>query len=61
MIANLKEIHVMAVVVGTSGALMSTKTLIKINEENDWNIKLFHTRPEALEWIESHYVYSMAE
>ncbi|MBC3757371.1 hypothetical protein H7U19_03070 [Hyunsoonleella sp. SJ7] len=61
MIANLKEIHVMAVVVGTSGALMSTRTLIKINEENDWNIKLFHTRPEALEWIESHYVYSMAE
>lgn len=61
MIANLDEIHVMAVIVGTSGALMSTKTLMKINEENDWNIKLFRARPEALEWIESHYKYSLME
>lgn len=53
MIANLPEIYAMAVIVGTSAAIMSTKTLIKINESNDWNIKLFRTKPEALDWIES--------
>lgn len=57
MIANLDEIHCMAVVVGTKGALMSTKTLIQINEANDWNIKLFKTREEAIEWIQSHHEF----
>ncbi|TXE07118.1 hypothetical protein FUA26_12905 [Seonamhaeicola algicola] len=59
IIASLPQIHSMAVLVGSSGALMSTETLIKINEASDWNIKLFRTRPEALEWIESHHEYSL--
>lgn len=61
IIANLKEIHAMAVIVGTDAAVMSTKTLIQINESNNWNIKLFRTRPEALEWIESLHEYSLQE
>lgn len=59
VIANLKEIHAMAVIVGTNGAIMSTKTLIQINDSSDWNIKLFRTRPEALEWIESLHEFSL--
>ncbi|MEN3322757.1 hypothetical protein VP395_03395 [Mariniflexile soesokkakense] len=53
MIVNLKEINAMAVVVGTSGGLMSTETLIKMNENNNWNILLFHKREEALSWLYS--------
>jgi len=51
IIANLKEISHMAVIVGTSGALMSSETLTKMNEANQWNIRLFHTRESALKWI----------
>src|SRR5690606_36820058 len=50
-IANLKEISHMAIVVGTNGALMSTETLIKLNEGKNWNVKLFHDRETALNWI----------
>jgi hypothetical protein len=58
VIANLKEIYAMAVIVGTDAAVMSTETLIKINETNNWNIKLFRTKPEAMEWLESLHEYS---
>ncbi|PKQ43643.1 hypothetical protein [Confluentibacter flavum] len=57
-ICNLKEIHLIAVVVTTNGALMSTQTLIKINENNNWNIELFKERDLALEWIYSFNSYS---
>lgn len=52
-IASLKEIKAMAVVVGTSGGLMSTETLIDINKDSNWNIKLFRIRDEALAWLSS--------
>ncbi len=58
VIANLKEIYAMAVIVGTDAAVMSTETLIKINETNNWNIKLFRTKPEAMEWLENLHEYS---
>lgn len=58
MICNLKEIHLIAVVVTTNGALMSTQTLIKINEKNNWNVELFQERDMALEWIYSFNSYS---
>lgn len=61
IIANLKEIYAMAVIVGTNAAVMSTKTLMQINASNNWNIKLFRTKPEALEWIESLHEYSLQE
>jgi len=52
-IANLKEIKAMAVLIGTNGGLMSTETLININKENDWNIKLFQKRDQALAWLDT--------
>lgn len=51
IIVNLKEIKAMAVVVGTNGGLMSTETLINMNENSNWNINLFHKREEALSWL----------
>jgi|SRR5690606_27019400 len=58
-ICNLKEIHLMAVIVTTNGALMATETLIKINEQNNWNIEMFNDRDLALKWIYSFDNYSM--
>ena len=51
IIGNLKQIKAKAVVVGTSGGLMSTETLININAHSKWNVKLFHKRDEALSWL----------
>lgn len=50
-IAHLDEILAMAVVSNTSGALMSTETLININGNVFKNIKLFEERDEALYWL----------
>ncbi|KJD31970.1 hypothetical protein PK35_12550 [Tamlana nanhaiensis] len=50
-IADLKEINAMAVVVATSGSLLSTETLMGVNEHKKWNLKIFRTREEALEWL----------
>lgn len=50
-ICNLEEINAMAVMIGTNGGLMSTETLISLNEEKNWNINLFQKREEALEWL----------
>lgn len=54
MITNLDEINVMAVVIGSSAGLMSTETLIKINESNASKIKLFKKRNQALLWLENY-------
>jgi hypothetical protein len=53
VIWNLKEIHLIAAIVTTSGAVMATETLIKLNEHNNWNIEMFKNRESALEWITS--------
>src|SRR5690606_20306880 len=50
---NLKEIHLIAAIVTTSGAVMATETLIKLNEHNNWNIEMFKNSESALEWIAS--------
>ncbi|MFB9055747.1 hypothetical protein ACFFU9_03240 [Mariniflexile ostreae] len=50
-ILSLKEIKDIAVVIGSVGALMSTETLININSDKNWNIDLFHSRDEALDWL----------
>lgn len=52
VIAHLDEIQAMAVVSNTSGALMSTQTLINVNGNVFKNIKLFDEREEALYWLE---------
>lgn len=53
IIANLKEIKAMAVVAGTSGSVMSTETLINVNGNYKWNIRLFNNRESAVVWLDS--------
>ena len=55
-VANMPDVNVMAVVVGSSAGLLSNSTLTKINNSNSWNIKLFKKRHQALDWLESHAV-----
>ncbi|WP_040278690.1 hypothetical protein [Psychroserpens damuponensis] len=50
-IANLKEVKSMAVVIYNLSAEMGTQILIDINKGNNWNIKLFKERQEALDWL----------
>lgn len=52
-IANLKEVKATAVLIGTSGGLMSTETLIDVNKGKEWNIKLFQKRNKALAWLDA--------
>lgn len=53
IIANLKEIKAMAVVAETSGSVMSTETLINVNGNYKWNIRLFNSRESAIVWLDS--------
>ncbi|WP_204346279.1 hypothetical protein [Psychroserpens algicola] len=50
-IAGLEEIQCMAVVLYNYNAEMATKILIDLNKGNNWNIKLFKDRDEALNWL----------
>lgn len=52
LVLNLKEIHSIAVLYYNIGGLMSTETLINMNESNNWNIEMFQSRDEALSWLE---------
>lgn len=49
IIANLDEIDSMAVLVGTLGSTLATKTIISLKGRE--NIKIFVTREEALDWL----------
>ena len=49
IIANLEEIDNMAVLVGTLGSTLATKTIISLKERE--NIKIFVDRVEALDWL----------
>ncbi|WP_406684525.1 hypothetical protein N1F78_02035 [Seonamhaeicola sp. MEBiC1930] len=51
LIGRLEEIKAVAVIIATSGALMSTETLINVNKDRNWNIYVFQKREKALEWI----------
>lgn len=51
IIGRLEEIKAVAVVIASSGALMSTETLINLNKDRDWNIYIFQKREKALEWL----------
>ncbi|NRD24827.1 hypothetical protein HNV10_16355 [Winogradskyella litoriviva] len=53
-IGNLEEINLMAVTVEGFNGKKSTEFLIALNKSNNWNIKTFSTRLEALSWIEKH-------
>ena len=50
-IVHLEEMNSIAVVARTSGAVMSTETLININGNIYRNIKLFQDREDALIWL----------
>ncbi|MFY0714811.1 hypothetical protein J1D01_14130 [Seonamhaeicola sp. NFXS20] len=50
-ITHLDQINKMAVLFTTSGAFMSTKTLISVNAGIDNKIKMFKNRGEALNWL----------
>lgn len=50
-IAHLEGIKALAIIIGTSGALMSTETLLNINGNTYKKIKLFQDREEALIWL----------
>ena len=52
-IAHLKQIAAMAVIVNSTGGLMSTETLMNVNGNIFTNIKLFFDRKEALTWLET--------
>jgi len=51
-IAKLDEIKSMALVAQTSGAVMSTETLINVNGNMSRNIKLFQEKEAALTWLQ---------
>lgn len=50
-IVHLDEIKSIAVLAKTSGAVMSTETLINVNGNIYRNIKLFQDRDAALVWL----------
>lgn len=46
-----------AVLVYTSGGVLSTETLINVNRGANWNINLFYNRQDALNWLEEPELY----
>ena len=50
-IVHLNEIKAIAVITKTSGAVMSTETLINVNGNINSNIKLFQERQSGLTWL----------
>ncbi|WP_248723695.1 hypothetical protein [Seonamhaeicola sp. ML3] len=51
LIGKLEEIKAIAVLIASSGALMSTETIINLNTDSNWNIYVFQEREKALDWI----------
>jgi len=49
VIGSLDEIDNMAVLVGTLGSTLATKTIISLKGQD--NIEIFTTREEALDWL----------
>lgn len=58
IIANLNVIDRMAIVVYTGSGKMATKTLLSINEDKNWNVRLFSSREEALLWLQNKNSFS---
>lgn len=50
-LATLKEINAMAVVAYNRATVFSTKTLSSYPREDDWNLKIFSDRDDALAWL----------
>ncbi|WP_179335887.1 DUF7793 family protein [Winogradskyella costae] len=52
-IVNIDGVKAMAVVTHAYVSKLATDILININRDNDWNIKMFNTREDALDWLEN--------
>lgn len=46
-----EKIKNLAVVIGTSGGLMASETLLNLNKKSNWNTKFFGNRDEAMAWL----------
>lgn len=51
-IADLPQILAMAVIAYKSTTEVVTNLLIQMPRETDWNIKIFHDRDKAIEWLD---------
>lgn len=52
-VATLKELNATAVVVYTQAAKLSVETVAAYPREQDWNLKIFSDRNDALAWLVS--------
>lgn len=50
-ISKLKEVFAVAVVVNSVGSKMATKTILSLNINENWEMKIFYSREEALMWL----------
>lgn len=50
-ISKLKEVFAVAVVVNSIGSKMATKTILSLNNDENWTMKMFYLREEALIWL----------
>ncbi|WP_178984460.1 DUF7793 family protein [Winogradskyella helgolandensis] len=53
-IVNIEGVKAMAVITHAYVSKLATDVLINMNRDSDWNIKMFQSREEGLEWIENH-------
>ncbi|MEP5339869.1 MAG: hypothetical protein ABJL44_17485 [Algibacter sp.] len=51
VIGNIKGLEKFAVLITGAGGIMATETLIDVNRTDNWNIKLFREREDALGWL----------
>ena len=51
MIVSNEKIKNLAVVIGTSGGLMSSETLLSLNKNSNWNTRFFSNRDEGIAWL----------
>ena len=50
-IVNFDKIKKLAVLLSTQGGLMSSETLLSLNENLNWEISWFNKREDALAWL----------
>ena len=54
-IVSIKGVDNMAVVVDSQVAIMSSETLLSLNKDNNWNVRMFRTRERAINWLNEIY------
>jgi hypothetical protein len=53
VLSTLAEIRAIAILVHSRTSELATQALIKVPKERPWNSRIFHSRQEALDWLES--------